>query len=540
MTLRLLVIGLAFFIPSVAGADNSVSLPPADAGIEVVTASGITRIQPWLAGTIRIESAPGTTLPPKKSLAVIATPDASGWSSTEDASSLKLKGPRLTAVLNKQSGLISVFAADGTVLLQQTAQAFQPAQNPARDGLEITTTFQRFPNEHFYGGGVIGGGKIKGDDSLRDPTAHLHLQERNAQISIPVLYSSRGYGLFWDNPSEGNLNLTPTSVTWNSTAGDLADFYVMAGPTADQAVGEYRQLTGAAPLFPEWAYGFWFSKNKFVSQNEILAAAAHFRAGQFPLDLLVQDYFYWVPGAGQPNPALPQNTNWGSHQFAPERYPNPRGMIDQLHDQDHLHFMAVVWGKFDPPTDHYKELAAAHTLFPPAGDHFGNSLQYYDPFDPQAREIYGRQVMDSLLPLGVDAFWVDGAEPAMLDMKKFASFDSLAGPVSRVMNAFPMVHVSSLYQAQRAATDQKRVVLLPRSAWAGTQRYAAANWTGDISSDWRTLAWQIEGLQNYSIAGLPYLECSLIFDWASAIGIISPLSNKNAVILEPVEGSAPG
>ena len=134
----------------------------------------------------------------------------------------------------------------------------------------------------------------------------------------------------------------------------------------------------------------------------------------------------------------------------------------------------------------------------------GAPLQYYNPFDKTAREIYGRQVMDSLLPIGQDAFWMDGAEPEV-DKNKFAALDVNGLAMSRVMNAYPLMHTEAVYDAQRAATSDKRVFLLPRSSWAGEQRNAAAVWTGDIQQEWNVLAWQIEGLQNYCIAGLPYI-----------------------------------
>jgi alpha-D-xyloside xylohydrolase len=397
----------------------------------------------------------------------------------------------MTAVVDKKTGLVSFLDASGKTLLQQSAWTFSPAQNPARDGLNVGASFHRFPGEHFYGGGVV--------NELRQPTAHLELSNGNTRIRIPILYSNLGYSIFWDNASRGDLNLTPDQVSWHGSAGDLADYYVMAGPTADQAVAEYRHLTGAAPLFPKWAYGFWFSRNKFDNQQQILDAAKKFRDEQVPIDVLVQDYFYWKPSSGAEN-----WTDWGSHHYVEDRYPDVKGMINTLHTEDHIHFMGVIWAKFDPDTDHGKELAAAHALYAPLGDGFGAPLQYYNPFDKTAREIYGRQVMDSLLSLGQDAFWMDGAEPEV-DMNRYAALDSDGTPISRIMDAFPLMHTTAVYDAQRAATSDKRVFLLPRSSWAGEQRNAAANWTGDIHQEWKVLAWQIEGLQNYSIAGLPYI-----------------------------------
>jgi alpha-D-xyloside xylohydrolase len=489
----------ALFINGPAAA-ATVSIDKNHESVLVVTDTNAIELQPWSSGTLRVEAASGATIPDKKSLSVIAAPNPAGWNVTEDADKVELKSRRLSAVVDKQTGLVSFFGADGMPLLQQTAWSFQPAQDPARDGLNVSASFQRANDEHFYGSGVI-------RDELSRPSAEIDLADNNTEIRIPILYSSRGYGFFWDNTSRGKLSLTPDTVTWDSSAGDLADFYIFAGPTADATIAEYRNLTGEAPLFPKWAYGLWFSRNKFNRQQEILDAAKKFRDRQIPVDMIVQDYYYW-----KPDHATNNGTGWGSHQFTPDRYPDPKGMIDTLHNQDHLHFMAVIWPKFDSDTDHAKELDAANALFPPNNDWAGPTLRYYDPFDPKAREIYGRQVMESLLPLGLDAFWMDGAEPEMdkkANTDAFAKFDSPAGPVSRLMDAFPLMHTTSVYTAERAATSDKRVVLLPRSSWAGEQRNAAADWTGDILQDWNALAWQIQGLPNYSITGLPYITTDI-------------------------------
>jgi len=461
----------------------------------LVVANGTAvSLQPWSAGTVRVEAAPGETIPEKKSFTVITTPDATGWSVSEEIDRVVLKGPRMTAAVDKKTGLVSFSDAKGQPLFAQKNWSFQPAQDQARDGLAIKAIFARGAQERFYGGGVIGG-------KLQNPSADIRLINNNTDIQIPVLYSSLGYGFFWDNASRGGIHLRPDSVTWEASAGDLADFYVMAGPEADAVVAEYRNLTGAAPLFPEWAYGFWFSKNRFTSQKEILAAAQAFRDHQFPVDLLVQDYWYWKADTR----GLPIWDGWGSHKFVASRYPDPKAMIDELHSKFNLHLMTVVWPRFDIASDHAKELDGAHALLPLSGrSGWEEGTRFYDPFSADGRKIYGRQVMNSLLSLGMDGWWMDGAEPEIPN-NIMAKFETGAGPASRVMDAYPLMHTESLYQAQRAVTESKRVVLLPRSSWAGMQRYAAANWTGDIHQDWATLGSQIDGLQNYSISGLPYI-----------------------------------
>jgi alpha-D-xyloside xylohydrolase len=465
-------------------------------GILIGTDAYTLRLRPWSDGTIRVEAASGKTLPGKTSFAVINPPKAGAWTLHDGTDRVELRTKRLRATLDKGTGLLSFSDGDGKLLFKQEAWSFRPAKDAKRDGLEVGASFTRAAGERFFGGGVIG-------DDFRQPGAEIALQNDYLQMHIPMLFSTRGYGFFWDNPSRSKLRITPDSVSWNSPAGDLVDFYVMAGPGADAVVKEYRALTGAAPLFPKWAYGFWFSRDAFRSQQEILDAARTFRDRRFPIDLLVQDYFYWKPDG-----AKGEWTNWGSHEFARGRYPDPKAMIAELHNQYHIHFMPVIWPKLDPALDHGKELWSVRGLFPEHHDWAGKPLRYYDPFNPKARGIYGRQVMDSLFAIGADAFWMDGAEPEM-DMNTFAAFDTAAGPGSRVMSAYPLLHTTSMYVAWRARTQDKRVVLLPRSAWAGEQRNGAISWTSDINMDWKTLEWQIEGLQNYSILGLPYINTDI-------------------------------
>ncbi len=463
-------------------------------GVVFKTATEVFAVQPWSSRTIRVTAEPGGVLKSHASFAVTAVQAPANWHVTKEAKSTTVSVRlHLSAVVSLETGLISFLDCDGKVLLREAnAHHFEAARVP-RNGFEASATFSRNRGERLFGAGVI-------SDELFLPQATVQLAEINAKIRVPVIYSSNGFGFFWDNPARGDIDLTPNEVKWSNIAGDAIDYYVMAGPSADETVGEYRLLTGNVPMFPKWAFGFWFSRNRYSTQEQILDAAATFRERQFPIDLIVQDYFYWAPDKFLKAHA----DNWGSHKFESGRYPDPKGMIAQLHSQDHIHFMAVVWGKFEEDTEHFHELEKTGALYPFHGDWAGPTLSYYDPFNANGRQIFGRQVMESLFSLGLDGFWIDGAEPE-IDPATYDSFDSAAGPVSKVASAFPLMHTTSFYEAQRATTTDKRVVLLPRSAWAGLQRNSAATWTGDIFANWETLGRQVRGLENYSIAGLPYI-----------------------------------
>lgn len=488
------VIPLAILCPERAFAETQIQRQ--EDGLVVTTDGSVIRLQPWAPGVIRVEAAPGKTLPPKQSFAVLGKPSPGPWKVVEDAAHVELRTANLWASVDKKTGLTSFADGTGKPLLSQKSMDFSPAENPAREGLKIHSSFERAPGERFFGGGVIG-------DNFRQPSTEINLQNDYLQMHLPMVYSTRGYGFFWDNTSRSKLKMDAGSLTWESPAGDLADFYVLAGPTADAFVANYRALTGDVELFPKWAYGFWYSRNAFRSQEQILEAAKTFRERKFPIDMLVQDYFFWKPTKS------PDGTGWGAHEFTKDRYPDVKAMIQELHDTDHIHFMAVIWPKLDASVETFNALENEHALFLPQGDFGGPNIRYYDPFNPKAREIFGRHVMEKLLPIGLDGFWMDGAEPEMNKDKWAKSDETAAGPVPRVMTAYPLLHTTAVYEAQRKMAPDKRVVLLPRSAWVGEQRNGVCTWTSDVNMDWKTLAWQIEGLQNFSILGLPYITTDI-------------------------------
>ena len=290
----------------------------------------------------------------------------------------------------------------------------------------------------------------------------------------------------------------PQNTVWTSEAADGIDYYFIAGPKLDTVMAEYRKLTGQAPLPPKWALGFWQSKERYGSQQEWLDIAQEYRARKTPIDNLVQDFLYWEPYP------------WGSNAFDPKRYPNPKAAIDRLHDEYHLQLMISVWGKFYPgtpdnPDDNYDELKRLGFLYPSEPD----SSSYYDAFNPAARATYWRLMRDQLYAKGIDAWWLDASEPEV-DMWAFRKTRTAAGLGSLVLNAWPLMHTTGVYEGQRQAAPSKRVFILTRSAYAGQQRNAAATWSGDITGDWDTFARQIPAGLHFCLSGIPY--------WTTDIG----------------------
>jgi alpha-D-xyloside xylohydrolase len=301
----------------------------------------------------------------------------------------------------------------------------------------------------------------------------------------------------WKTPAA-----TPDTSLW-SEVGEAVDYYFVYGPELDQVVAGYRTLTGQASMLPHWAFGFWQSKNKYNTQDEVLKTLAEFRRRQIPLDSIVQDWQYWKPDS------------WGTHEFEASRYPDPDGMIRAIHDS-HARFMISVWGKFYPQTENSKALAAINGLYLPtltAGtrDWLQRNYVFYDAFNAPARTMFWDQVNKALFSKGVDAWWMDATEPDIvqpspptLDALRRDIDKTAIGTASRVMNAYSLANSEAVYDGQRRVAPDQRVFILTRSGFAGIQRYGTVTWSGDITSEWTTLRKQITAGLGFSIAGDPY------------------------------------
>lgn len=305
------------------------------------------------------------------------------------------------------------------------------------------------------------------------------------------------------------------SLSLTSDATTAIDYYYIAGESADDVIAGYRELTGKAVLLPRWAYGFWQSRQRYNTQAEVLDIAKQYRKRGLPLDNIVQDWFYW------------REDDWGSHDFDAKRFPDPKGMIDQLH-ADNVRFMISVWPKFYPSTKNYQELDAKGYIYRRnvelgikdwVGPGYLNA--HYDPYAAEARSIYWRQIEEKLKGLGVDAWWLDNTEPDVhsnLDREELTRRigPTAIGPAAQYFNTYPLMQSRAVYEGERhsnslgnslgnspASTPDKRVFILTRSGFAGLQRYGAATWSGDVVSRWRDLHNQIAAGTNMSMSGLP-------------------------------------
>jgi alpha-D-xyloside xylohydrolase len=314
------------------------------------------------------------------------------------------------------------------------------------------------------------------------------------------------------------------SLTFASDVGRAIDYWFIAGKSQDDVIAGYRELTGKSVMLPRWAYGFWQSRERYATQRELLDTVKEYRRRKIPLDNIVLDWNYWPEDA------------WGSHDFDKTRFPDPKGMVDEVHALN-AKIMISVWPKFYPATANYKELDAAGFIYRKnvedgyvdwIGKGYLNA--FYDPYSKAARDIYWRQVNEKLNVHGFDAWWMDATEP---DPHSNLDIDSLnarngptaMGPADQFFNTYALVHSGGVYEGARAANPGKRAYILTRSGTAGIQRHAATLWSGDIVSRWDDLYNQISAGVSISYSGIP--------NWTFDIGGFATEARYNARPMKP-------
>ena len=306
-------------------------------------------------------------------------------------------------------------------------------------------------------------------------------------------------GIDWMKPA---TSFNKTHFEISSEAGDNINYYFVYGTNIDEVISGYRYLTGKAPIVPQWALGFWQSRERYKSQNEILTTVKTFREKAIPLDNIVMDWQYWKPD------------EWGSQEFDPSRFSDPKGMVDTLHKIYHAHFMVSVWPKFYSGIRNYdlmnsKGFLLTKNIQDNRKDWLGYVSTFYDAFNPAAGKYFWQLVKESLFAKGIDAWWMDAPEPDIhsnlpIEKRKDLMFPNALGSAIKYFNAYPLANAKTIYEGQRSADPNKRVFILTRSAYGGLQHYGAAVWSGDIGSRWLDMKNQVSAGVNFSLSGLPY------------------------------------
>ena len=359
--------------------------------------------------------------------------------------------------------------------------------------------------EAIYGLGQLQNGKM----IQRNMTKNL--LQGNVEDVSPFFQSTKGYGVFWDNYSPTLFTDNEVETSFRSEVGDCVDYYFMYGKNADGVIAQVRNLTGQAPMFPLWTYGYWQSKERYKSQEEVVDVVRKYRELGIPLDGIIQDWQYWG-----------HNYLWNAMDFQNPTFNNPQKMMEDVHAMN-AHMAISIWSSFGPMTKPYRELDKKGMLFNfttwpqsgleswPPNMEYPSGVRVYDAYNPEARDIYWKYLNDGIFKLGMDAWWMDSTEPDHLDWKpEDMDTKTYLGSFRKVRNAYPLMTVGGVYDHQRAVTSDKRVFILTRSGFLGQQRYGANVWSGDVASTWESFRNQIPAGLNFSLCGMPH--------WNSDIG----------------------
>lgn len=439
-----------------------------DSVIHVLAYPGSTPVksaspqQPWMLP--RSQSCPGTK-----------------FSFVENNDGASIATAKVIVKILNSSGSLIYSTADGAELLREgpaIPRTYDPVEANGVRALHAADRFSPTMTEGLYGLGQHQNGMF----NYRGAT--VELGQDNTDVAIPVLLSTRGYGLLWNTASLTYFdNRYPQVYSFSSVAEDAIDYYFIYGPEFDGIIHSYRQMTGSAPLLPKWAYGFFQSKDTYNSQDEILDVASRYGSAHLPLDCIVQDGGWWKA--------------MGDLDFR-SAYPDPEAELKELHNK-HLHAMISVWGGYKADSVNYQRLKAKGWMIP--------GTMEYDATDPAARDFFWKSLPGPLLAQGWDAFWLDASEPdsgphegdTLLLDKKIA-----IGSGTMYTNVFPLLHTGGIAEHWRQADQTKRVVLLTRSAFLGEQRNGIIVWSGDTYPTHWAFRHQIASGLNYAVSGMPY------------------------------------
>ena len=359
--------------------------------------------------------------------------------------------------------------------------------------------FQAYDGEHLYGLGQHQHGRLDQKGLVVDQL------QVNTEVCIPFLFSSRGYGFLWNNPAVGRVELGEDKTRWVAEATPQLDYWITLGDTPAQIMANYADATGHAPVLPEWAAGFWQCKLRYLTQHDLLEVAREYKRRGLPLEVIVSDFFNW--------------TMQGDWQFDPESWPDPAAMVREL-DEMGVRLMVSIWPSVNPNSPNYTEmvrrgllLTTARGVSPlmsfvdtqPKGVVY---VHYYDATNPEARRYIWEKVRDGYYRHGIKVWWLDACEPEAIPMDpdniRYHLGDGLA-----VANIYPLLHEQGFYEGMRSEGEEE-IVTLCRSAWAGSQRYGAAVWSGDIQSTFEALRSQVRAGLNIGLSGIPW--------WTTDIG----------------------
>jgi alpha-D-xyloside xylohydrolase len=481
----------------------------ADGALCVLANTARLKLQVCGENIIRVVYTMESSIPASQSLVVARSTFTPGtWDATEDAAAIVVTTPKVTATVNKATGLVS-FAASGTGVCTELARTLTAVTKGGVGGYAGSLSFDSPASEGVYGLGNLSmavpgwEGPSYWDDYTAPPDKTGQLNIRGLKVDmhqvnwmdiIPFFMTSRGYGILMNFCCHA-VKTAPLNFTADFLLNNSWDYYFIYGPQFDTVISGYRLITGAAPLPPKWAFGYWQCKNRYASSAELTAAVSTFRSQNIPIDCIVQDWMWWTGGVN------------GRGSFAWDApFADPSTWISTIHNGN-CRFALSIWPTFSTESANYaamephliKDVVCNGTTTEPG--------VFMNAFDTTGLKMFWEYMKTTCFDKGVDAWWMDATEP---ECALLSGVNTDMGVIDQYANAYSMMHAKNIWERQRASSEAKRVVNLTRSFYAGQQRYGTMYWNGDISSDMKNVATTVAGGINSCMAGNPY--------WCSDIG----------------------
>ncbi len=450
-------------------------------------------IVPWGKDSLRFRSTPNSEIT-NENWNLLEQPETE-CSIQTDAEKATIVNGKISAEIYR-SGKVVYYKNGKEIITERSEMAFNSRYREylsrGADNHRATVIFEPNEKEHFYGMGQ------EQNDCFDLKGATSQLLHKNTKTSIPFVYSSRGYGFLWNNPSVGRCDLTANHTLWEANSTKQVDYVVIAGDSPAEVMSKYADLTGHAPKYPAWASGFWQCKLRYESQDELLEVAREYKKRGIPMSVIIIDFFHW--------------TEQGDLKLDPRYWPDPKKMCEEL-DEMGIRVIASVWPTINPKSENFAHMDERNMLVRTERGQYGifdfHGLQtYFDPMNPETREYVWSRVHENYYKNGLKAYWLDQAEPDFVP-NQYDNLRLYLGNGEEVALLYPYYYTKLFYEGLKSVGESE-IISLTRSAWIGSQKFGALVWSGDILSTFEALRMSVKTGLNMAMCGIPW--------WNSDIG----------------------
>ena len=463
-------------------------------------------IEPWGANSLRVRATQRCEFVSEE-ISALLEPEETDVQIEIDGRKAKITNGRITCLVS-ESGVLQFVNQNGKVLLEEyerTRDMYEGSGKVA-SALEIVPrTFKPTPGADnyklIYRLEANEGEKLFGMGQYQQPYLDMkgcvvELAQRNSQASVPFALSDRGYGMLWNNPAIGQVTFGKNVTEWVAESTKQLDYWITAGDTPAQIEEAYAQATGKVPMMPEYGLGFWQCKLRYQTQEELLEVARGYKERGIPVDVIVSDFFHW-----------PHQGDW---KFDADYWPDPAAMVKELNEMG-TELMVSIWPTVDGDSENYETMRELGYLTrSEAGKRLGQlgDACIIDVTNPEGRKFVWDRIRENYYKDGIKIFWLDEAEPEFTGYE-YEHYRYFLGADMEVGNIYPKLYARMAYDGMESE-GQENILNLLRCAWAGSQRYGALVWSGDIDSSFRALRNQLAAGLNMGLAGIPW--------WTTDIG----------------------